>query len=180
MIPSQKRGTLVEYYLEARAGADLAVRVPSEARAAGFQFYYKGTPSRPLLVTHTVLIFVSLFILLLAAYLAIRVIRGARPGPRIARLGFLGGVFFFVASIPLGMIVAFQTLGRPWTGFPVGTGFADSKSLAIVLYWAASTFLYRGSVFKGDPSSDLLSLRAMPYVYLTGAAITLGLYLIPH
>jgi hypothetical protein len=179
-IPAQSRGTLIEYYVEARAGADLVVRVPGEKTGPGFSFYYKGTPNRILLIFHIVLMFVSIAIFLSSGYLAVKAIRDRKITMRIPRLAFLGSVVFFVSSFPLGMIVAHQTYGKPWTGFPLGTDLTDNKSLAIVLYWAAAAFLYRGSVFRRDPSTDVLSMRALPYVYIAGVIITAVLFLIPH
>jgi hypothetical protein len=180
-IPSMARGTLVEYYIQARAGDALEVRVPGEDEAGGFTFYYKGAPNRTILVAHVVLMFVALFIFLICGYLALRAIRDRRTRLQIPRLGFLGGVVFFVSSFPLGMIVAYQTYGTPWTGFPVGDDLTDNKSLAIVLYFAAATFLYRGSVFKRDPNRDLVKrVSTLPYVYLVGVIMTIALFLIPH
>jgi hypothetical protein len=177
-IPTHKRGTLVSYYIEATGGADLAVRVP--AGDEDFSFYYKGTPNRPLLIVHIVLMFIALAMLLLCGYLAVKALKNRRLMAHIPRLGFLGGIVFFISAIPLGMIVAYQTYGTPWTGFPVGTDITDNKSLAILIYWAAATFLFRGSAFKKDPTTDLLSMRSLPYVYLAGAIITVILFLIPH
>ena len=179
-IPLQKRGTLVEYYIEARAGTDLVVRVPRPDKSPGFSFYYKGEANRGVLLAHVILMFVSMAILLLAGYLALRAIKDRKLVLHIPRLAFLGAAVFFVSSFPLGMIVAYQTYGTPWTGFPVGTDLTDNKSLAIVLYWAAATFLYRGSVFRKDPTTDLLSMRTLPYVYLAGVLLTIALFLIPH
>ena len=180
LIPSHPRGTLIEYFIEARAGDDLVVRVPREEQAAGFTFYFKGIPNKKLLLAHIILMFVSLFILLLAGYLAFMAIRNRKLVLHIPRLSFLGAAIFFVSSFPLGMIVAYQTYGKAWSGFPLGTDLTDNKSLGIVAYWAVATFLYRGSVFRKDPHRDLLSMRALPYVYLVGSLITLAVYLIPH
>ena len=74
-VPSHGRGTLIDYYIEARAGSDLVVRVPGEEKKPGFSFYYKGFPNRILLTTHIVLMFISLFILLFSGYLAFKAIR---------------------------------------------------------------------------------------------------------
>jgi hypothetical protein len=179
-VPSQDRGTLVEYYIEARAGHDLAVRVPREEKQAGFSFYYKGIPNRPLLIIHIILMFVSLFVFLFSGYLAFKALRSRLVVLEIPRLVFMGAVLFFVSSFPLGMVVAYQTYGRPWTGFPVGNDITDNKSLAIILYWAAATFLYRGSVFKKDPARDLIGMKTLPYVYLVGVVLTAVLFAIPH
>lgn len=179
-IPSQPRGTLVEYYIEARADKDLVVRVPAKDRKSGFSFYYKGTANRALLITHVVLMFLALIILLLSGWLALRALRDRRIVLHIPRLAFLGAAVFFVSSFPLGMVVAYHTYGKLWTGFPLGSDFTDNKSLAIVLYWAAATFFYRGSVFKKDPTTDLLSMRTLPYVYLAGVILTIVLFAIPH
>ena len=178
-IPAMERGTLVEYYIQARAGDILAVRVPGENKATGFTFYYKGTPNRPVLIAHIVLMFIGLFIFIICGFLAVRAIRDRRIRLQIPRLGFLGAVVFFVSSFPLGMIVAYQTYGTPWAGFPVGDDITDNRSLAIVLYFTAATLLYRGSVFRRDPSRDLLKqVSTLPYVYLVGVIMTVVLFLI--
>ena len=179
-IPAQARGTPIEYYVEARAGADLVVRVPGEETGPGFSFYFKGTPNRILLIFHVVLTFISIAVLLLSGYLAVKAIRNRKVTMRIPRLAFIGSVVFFISSFPLRMVVAHQTYGKPWAGFPLGTDFTDNKALAIVLYWAAAAFLYRGSVFRRDPSTDVLSMRVLPYVYIAGVIVTVVLFLIPY
>jgi hypothetical protein len=180
MIPALSRATLVHYYVEARAGTDLVARVPSDTDEEAFVFYFKGIPNRKILVAHVVLMFVSLFIFIFAGYLAVKAIKDRRIVLHIPRLSFLGVVIFFVSSFPLGMVVAYQTYGTPWSGFPIGTDITDNKSLGIVAYWAAATFFYRGSVFRKDPNGDLFSMTTLPYVYLVGVIVTIALFLIPH
>ena len=178
-IPPHKRGSLIKYYIEGRAGQDLVVRVPAEAESP-FEFYFKGKPDRNILIAHILVIFASLFFFILAGYFAYRSLRQRKAALHVPRLGLLGMVLFFIASIPLGMIVAYQTYGKVWTGFPVGSDFTDNKSLFILVYWAAATFFYRGSALRKDPASDLLTSRALPHVYLAGVVITVVLFLIPH
>ena len=179
-IPSQKRGTDVEYYLEARAGRDLAVRVPKDVEKPGFTFTYKGTANQAVFVAHIVLVFVALLLFLLCGFLAFRALTHRRVVVDIPRLGFLGTVIFFVSAFPLGMIVTFQRYGTPWMGFPVGNNLTSNKSLVILLYWVAASLLYRGSIFKRDPARDLLGRKPLPYIYLFGVLLVVVLYLIPH
>jgi hypothetical protein len=179
-IPTQARGTSVEYYVEARAGSDLVVRVPNELESPGFVFYFKGTPGRALLASHITMIFLSLLVFGIVGYLSFKALKDRRRLVHIPRIAFLGAILFFVAAFPLGMIVGYQTYGKLWTGFPLGTDVTDDTSLAIVLYWAAAAFFYRGSTFKKDPHGDLLSIRTLPYVYMVGVILTVALLLIPH
>jgi hypothetical protein len=178
-IPAHERGSLIEYYIEGRAGADLTVQVPAEDRPR-FEFYFKGVANRYLLIAHVVVIFAALFFFILAGYFAYRALRERRAGLHVPRLGLAGAVLFFISSIPLGMVVAYQTYGKVWTGFPVGNDLTDNKSLVILIYWAAATFLYRGSALRKDPSSDVMPGRALPYIYIAGLVITAVLFLIPH
>lgn len=178
-IPAHGRGSLIKYYVEGRAGEDLVVQVPAEERPR-FEFYFKGTPNRYVLIAHVVVIFAALFFFILAGYFAYRGLTERKALLHAPRLGLLGTAFFFIASVPLGMVVAYQTYGKPWTGFPVGNDLTDNKSLVILLYWVAATFFYRGSALRKDPSSDILPGRAIPYVYLAGVLITIALFLIPH
>ena len=179
-IPSQKRGTKVEYYLEARAGRDLAVRVPKETERPGFTFIYKGTANQAVLVVHIVLLFVALLLFLLCGFLAFRALTHRRVVVDIPRLGFLGTVIFFISAFPLGMIVAFQRYGTPWMGFPVGGDLTGNKSIVILLYWVAASLLYRGSIMKRDPARDLFGRKPLPYIYLVGVILVVVIYLIPH
>lgn len=178
-IPPHKRGSLIRYYIEGRGGRDLVVQVPREGEPR-FEFYFKGTPNRYVLIAHIVVVFLALFFFVLAGYFAYLGLGRRKAGLHAPRLGLAGTVLFFIASVPLGMIVAHQTYGKPWTGFPVGNDFTDNKSLAILLYWIAASFFYRGSALRRDPSFDILPARTVTYVYLAGAVITIVLFLIPH
>ncbi len=178
-IPAHARGSLIKYYVEGRAGADLVVQVPAKDKPR-FEFYFKGTPNRVVLISHIVVIFAALFFFILTGYFAYRAMRERRASLHVPRLGLVGTVLFFIASIPLGMIIAYHTYGTPWTGFPVGNDLTDNKSLVILLYWTAATFFYRGSALKKDPSSDILPGRALPYVYIAGVVIAVILFLLPH
>jgi hypothetical protein len=179
-IPAMPRGTRVTYYIQATAGGTLDVRVPGDDKRT-FAFYFKGTPTPAVLIAHVALMVLALFIFVICGYLSFKAIRDRKTRLQIPRLAFLGSVVFFISSVPLRMIVEYQTYGRLWSGFPVGGGFTDNKSLAILLYFAAATFLYRGSVFKRDPSRDLIKQAStLPYVYLLGAALAIVLYAIPQ
>lgn len=178
-IPPHGRGSLIRYYIEGRSGRDLVVQVPGEGKPR-FEFYFKGKPNRIVLIAHIIVVFLALFFFILAGYFAYLGFGRRKAGLQAPRLGAAGTVLFFIASIPLGMIIAYQTYGKPWTGFPVGNDLTDNKSLVILLYWAAATFFYRGSALRKDPSFDILPVRAVNYVYLAGAVITIVFFLIPH
>jgi hypothetical protein len=179
-IPARLRGEKIEYYIEARTGSDIVARVPAKLKAEGFVLAVKGTPNRYLLTTHIAVIFVALFFFLFSGYLSCRALQHRRNLLYIPRVAFLGTVTFFIASIPLGMAVAYQTFGRPWTGFPVGRDLTDNKSLVILLWWAICAVLYRGSLWRKDPSHDLLPMVTLPYAHLAGAVLTVILFLLPH
>jgi len=179
-IPARSRGEKIEYYIEARTGSDIVARVPAKLRAEGFVLAVKGTPNHYVLVAHIVIIFIALFFFIFAGYLSWRALRHRRTLLFIPRVAFLGTVAFFIASIPLGMAVAYQTYGTPWTGFPVGRDLTDNKSLVILIWWAVCAVLYRGSLWRKDPSHDILPMVTLPYAHLAGAVLTLVLFLLPH
>jgi|GEM_PF-2933832 len=179
-LPPQARGARLEYYIEAKAGDNIVARVPAKEKAEAFIVVVKGTPNRYILVSHVVIIFIGLFFFMFSGYLGYKALKGRRTLLYLPRIAFLGTVTFFIASIPLGMVVGYQTFGQAWTGFPVGRDLTDNKSLAILIYWAICAFLYRGSLFRKDPSRDLLSMGTMPYVHIAGAIITAVLFAIPH
>lgn len=177
-IPTMKRGTRIEYFIEARGDNDLALRVPSIDK--GFKLVFKARPQPALLISHIALMILSLALFMSSAFLAFTAIRRRRTSPAIARAGFVGLVLFTISAIPLGMVVAYQTFGTPWSGFPVGDDLTDNKSLAIIIYFTVSSVLYRGSLFKNDPSRDRLPIKAMPWIYLFGTIFTLTMFALPH
>ncbi len=177
-IPSQTKGTKIEYFIDARGDNDLALRIPSASK--GFQLVFQARPQRALLTAHVVSMIISLAFFISSGLLSIKAIRKRKTTPSVARAGFMGLAFFIVSAIPLGMLVAYQTFGTPWSGFPVGNDITDNKSLAIIIYFTVASVLYRGSLFKNDPNLDKLPIRAMPVVYLVGVVITLVLFAIPH
>jgi len=179
-VPPRQRGEKIQYYIEARTESDIVARVPAKHKGEGFVITVKGVPNRYLLIIHIVVVFVALFFFLFSGYLSYRALRHRRSLLYIPRVAFLGTVAFFVASIPLGMIVAYQTFGTAWTGFPVGRDFTDSKSLVILIWWIVCAVIYRGSLWRKDPTHDLLPMVTLPYAHLAGAALTLVLFLIPH
>ena len=179
-IPPQSRGDVLQYYIEARTASDMVVRAPAKERAEGFTVKVKGKPNTILLATHVIIIFIALFFYMFSGYLSVRALQHRRSLLYIPRVAFLGTATFFVASIPLGMVVAYQTYGVPWTGFPVGDDLTDNKSLVILIYWIVCAVLYRGSLWRKDPSHDFLPMITLPYVHLAGSILTALLFALPH
>lgn len=179
-IPPHARGEKLAYYIEARTASDMVTRVPAKEKREGFVVTVKGRPNIYLLIAHIVFVFVALFFFVFSGYLAYRALQHRRSLLYIPRIAFLGTAAFFLASIPLGMLVAYQTYGQLWTGFPVGGDLTDNKSLAILVYWAVCAVLFRGSLWRKDPSQDLLPMVTLPYVHLAGTVITVLLFLLPH
>jgi hypothetical protein len=179
-IPPQVRGDKLEYYIEARTSSDIVARVPAKQKAEGFVVSIEGRANRYLLGAHIAMIFAALFFYIFAGYLSYQALQHRRSLLFIPRVAFLGTAAFFIASIPLGMAVAYQTYGQIWSGFPVGGDLTDNKSLAILIYWAICAVLYRGSLWRKDPSHDFLPMVTLPYVHLAGAVITVVLFALPH
>lgn len=179
-IPPYSRGDKLEYYIEARTASDMVTRVPAKEKRESFVVTVKGKPNTYVLVAHIVFVFIALFFFIFSGYLSYRALQHRRSLLYIPRIAFLGTAAFFVSSIPLGMLVAYQTFGKPWSGFPVGGDLTDNKSLAILIYWAVCAVLYRGSLWRKDPSQDLLPMVTLPYVHLAGAIITVVLFVLPH
>jgi hypothetical protein len=179
-VPPFYRGDKMEYYIEARTASDMVTRVPAKEKRESFAVTVKGRPNTYILVAHIVFVFAGLFFFIFSGYLSYRALQHRRSLLYIPRIAFLGTAAFFMAAVPLGMLVAYQTYGKPWTGFPVGGDLTDNKSLAILIYWAICAVLYRGSLWRKDPSQDLLPMITLPYVHLAGAAVTVILFLLPH
>jgi len=116
-IPSQPRGTVVQYYVEVRGDGDLMARVPSGS--GSLSLTYEGIPNRTLLLSHIILMFIATALFVLVGVLALKAFNNRQIALHIPRLALLAAAVFFISSFPLGMVVAYQTYGKAWTGNPV-------------------------------------------------------------
>ena len=170
-VPRQPAAGKLEYFVTLRT-SDGERRIPELGGAAGgastIVMRFKDPVPLPVLLSHILLMFVSMLIGIRAALGA--VVDDARS----RRLAWITLAGLTVGGMILGPIVQRYAFGAYWTGFPWGYDLTDNKTLIMWLAWAvACAVLVRGRE------------RATPGVgarLVVGAAavIMVGVYLIPH
>lgn len=162
-LPKQPAAGKLEYFvmLEREAGSE---RIPRDLEPVVIRF--KDDVPTPLLVSHVVMMFVSLVVGMRAGLAALFGVAGAR---RLAWVAFAG---ITLGGMVLGPFVQKYAFGAYWTGFPWGYDLTDNKTLLMWLAWlGACAVLWR------TPAE--LSARARSAV-LAATLAMMVVYVIPH
>ncbi len=193
-LPHLERGQRFFYYFvaEDEAGNKLVLKAQQQKlerwiKGAGERFFYVTYFARVpkiVIVPHITFITVALLFLVHSLYFSLSHLINRNGFPKLYRTVFWGWLFFSIAVLPLGYLVAWYGLGVGWSGFPIGWDVTDNKSLLTVLFWLGlliakpNYFLRRNplNIRKRDPLSD----GAFAWLTIVGMALTIGVYMIPH
>lgn len=170
-LPRQPSAGKLEYYVQLHT-ADGEVRIPEVGGAkdggSTIIMRYKDPVPLPLLLSHILLMFVSMLI-------GIRAALGAAIGEtRARRLAWLTLAGLTVGGMILGPFVQKYAFGAFWTGFPWGYDLTDNKTLLMWLAWVVAC----GVLLLGRERATLG--RAARLVVGVAAVVMVGVYLIPH
>ncbi len=179
-IPPQPRGTAVRYYIELRTAAGSKIRLPSNAPERLYVVRFQGVAPDWVRVSHSLLLYSALALTLVAAILAYLVVKGrTNLSTKIPFLVGLAAVLYAVGGVVLQMLFSWYVDARLWSGFPVGSNPADTKSLVLVLFWGIVALLTRTRVFRGLEASTVVRSTELAVLVLAGAILTLILFLLP-
>lgn len=176
-LPSLRKGERLFYYLEASDTDGNRVVIPPWAPSSPlFYVTFEGRPWKLGLIIHIVLVMGALLFLAHAFYYALELLVSANAPPlahmRCRKNILWGWACFTMATLPLGFLIAYQTFGKGWGGWPVGDDITDNKSLITVLYWGVVLLASR-RLGKG-------SGKRLGWMVMGGIVLTTVVYLIPH
>lgn len=181
-VPHQAKGWQAYYYVQVETTQGQVVTLP-DAQTPGsrsFLLKFKGVVHPFVTIGHVLCMFSAVFILLVAFFYAFDILRGKRFVHQALAPILWALLFLFIGGFPLGWIMAAQTFGKPWSGFPFGWDITDNKTLLAFLYWFILLILVYRSLFTKDSSKDLIPPKAFAWLTILGTLLTIWIYLVPH
>ncbi len=193
-LPHLERGQRFFYYFTAEdeAGNELVLKAERRKlerliKGAGERYFYVTYFARVpkiVIVPHIALITAGLVFLVHSLYFSLSHLINRNGFPKLYKTVFWGWVFFTIAVLPLGYLVAWYGLGVGWGGFPIGWDITDNKSLLTVLFWLGLLVAKPNYFFRRNPLNlrkrDPLSENAFAWLTIVGLVLTIGVYMIPH
>ncbi len=161
LLPTQPPAGKLEYAISLVA-AGRETRVPEDGTVV---MRFKGDVPTGILVTHVVVMFLSMLIGVRAALAAVL----GRPEAR--RHAWVTLVGIAIGGLLLGPIVQKYAFGAFWTGWPFGEDLTDNKTLAMWLGWAAAVW-----VLGRREATE----RAARVAVVVAAVVMIAVYVVPH
>jgi len=167
------RGDRFWYFFEIRdnVGGQRAMFLRPDGEP--FVLKYVGEVPSWILTLHILLMFATVYFIVLGTIDAIELIsRGSDPAP-MTRAYLWAVVCTFVGGYPFGWAMNWYTFGTIWEGVPFGTDATDNKTQLLFVYLVFILLL-------GLARRRLYSPRALGIWGVTGLIVMLAIYLIPH
>jgi hypothetical protein len=180
-IPHQDKGTIVKYFLEITTATGTKIFFPKKAaeEAKFYTLVFKGEANKFLKLIHILLSIIPLILFVIATYFAFKHIKHGVSISKTLWLTVIAFLLFFIAVFPIGMIVEYQVYGKVWNGWPFGSDITHTKAFILFIYWLATLFLMKNSIFK-KAEKNLVTDRVFAALVIIGTIITLALFVIPH
>lgn len=180
-IPSQDRGTRLNYYLEITTATGTKIYFPRNApeEESFYTLTFKGEANNFLLAIHIILMVLAILLFIAATYYAFKHLQHQLPVDRALWLSVIGFLLFVVGIVPIGMIVEYQVFGSIFQGWPFGRDVNDTTTLVIFIYWFVSLMMMKNKIFKKE-ENNLISDKGFASLVVIGTIITLAMYLVPH
>lgn len=177
-IPAGEKGGRTYYYFQVRQNRQvLAEWLPD---GGPFVLKFFGEVPSTILVTHIILMFATVFCVVMAAIRAVPLTRGEGRVHDMARCMFMAAVFAFFGGYPFGWAMNWYAFGVVWEGVPFGTDATDNKTQLLFLYLVFVTLSSMGSLTRGRLGHDLFSKRTLGRLGIGALILMLLIYLIPH
>lgn len=176
---SGARGGKTFYYFEVRGmtGKPKVVLTPSESKP--FTLKYIGHVPIAVLIGHIVLMFLSIFFIILTTIHAIAFFKGADNLYQIAQYTLLALISCFLGCYPLGVAMNWHAFHVLWEGVPFGTDATDNKTQLLFAYLLFAVIAMKGSLRK-KPELNLYSDKTTGYIAIGTFLVMTFVTLIPH
>lgn len=129
---------------------------------------------------HIILMFATVFAVLMAALHAFALIAG-RQNVRPMAVWFLWAVVFaFLGGGPFGWAMNYYAFGTIWEGVPFGTDATDNKTQLLFVYLLFMALASMGSISREGRRVNLTSPRTFGWFGAGALILMLLIYSIPH
>lgn len=181
-IPGFTKPATVFYQLQASDadGNRVILKRGAWQRGGWYVLIFRSEPNVWLKVFHLGLIAGSFLLFLHSFHFAQRYLLLKEDFSRCFWSAVAGAGSFFVASFPLGILLAYQTYGVGWSGIPLGWDVTDNKSILIFLYYATIIALTKSHIYKKAKRPNRISDHTFARLSIWGMLLTLVIFLLPH
>jgi hypothetical protein len=184
-IPYHKKGTQAWYYIEAQKQSKetkLTVSLPDKnsPNLKPILLKFEGNVPPYIIVSHVFCNFAAIFFSVLAIFSAVDLKRGKSTLKKSVLFSLLTFIFLFTGFLLVGSALNYFAFGVMWEAFPFGSDITDNKSQIILLFWAVTLFLIKGTIFGKNPSKNLVSEKTYSTMVIISFVVTVIMYLIPH
>ena len=150
-----------------------------EVQLSPFVLKYIGHVPLYILIGHILLIFLSVFFIVLATVHGVSFLRGSGDLYPVAKYTLLATLSCFLGGYPFGFAMNWYAFNGIWEGVPFGTDATDNKTQLLFVYLLFALISMRGSL-KKKPSFNLYTEKTTGYIALGSFLVMAFVNLIPH
>ena len=179
LLKAGKIGSKLRYYFEVRDGTGgLRARFVNDGQS--FILKFVGEVPSWILILHIVLMFATVFFVVMGSLHGIDLIRAGGSVRPMAKAYFWAVVVTFLGGYPFGFAMNWYTFGTVWEGVPFGTDATDNKTQLLFVYLLMVMLAGLGSLTKGRLGRNVYRPRALGRLGALGFVVMLAIYLVPH
>ncbi len=178
IVPAGKKGERTYYYFQIRQNRQVLAEWLPERGPFVLKFF--GAVPSVILIGHIILMFATVFCVVMSAIRAVPLMQGEGEVRDMARCMFMAAVFAFLGGYPFGWAMNWYAFGVVWEGVPFGTDATDNKTQLLFLYLVFVNLSALGSLTQGRFGRDLFSKQTLGRLGIGALFLMLAIYLIPH
>ncbi|HOP07677.1 MAG TPA: hypothetical protein PLF13_10340 [candidate division Zixibacteria bacterium] len=145
-----------------------------------FTLKFIGIVPAWILISHIVLMFVTVFFVALSGVHAVQFLRGkGELRPMLVSL-LWGVIAAFLGGYPFGFAMNWYAFGTIWEGVPFGTDATDNKTQLLFVYMLFVLLAGIRTLTKGKIGRDTYSAEVLARFGVGSIFVMLAIYLIPH
>ncbi|MCX6826237.1 MAG: hypothetical protein NTV06_03055 [candidate division Zixibacteria bacterium] len=179
-IPLLSRGRIIEYHINiSDTNGNLLARIPKFENES-IKLKYQGGVPIYIVVPHISLMFIAVYLAVLALFDAFKIIRGDNGLSSMAGNFRWATVSVFLGGYPFGWAMNYFAFGTIWEGIPFGWDFTDNKTQIVLLYLIMLNLSTLGTLYKNRFGINHFSDKTLGWLGILGFILILGIYIIPH
>lgn len=168
------------YYFEVRDSSDAVLATFTDEERAPFSLRAIGHVPLPVIGGHLLLIFSTVFFIIMAGFHSASSISSGAPIKPIGRHYLMATIAAFLGGYPVGFAMNWYAFGVLWEGVPFGTDATDNKTQLLFLYLIFMMLATIGAAFGRKHARQFFSNKTTGWFGIVGVLVMLAVYFIPH
>jgi len=168
------------YYFEVHDSTGAALATFTDDEGAPFSLRAIGHVPIPVIGSHLLLIFATVFFIIMAGFHSSGAIACGSPIKPIGRYYLAATITAFLGGYPVGFAMNWYAFGGLWEGVPFGTDATDNKTQILFLYLIFMMLATIGAAFGRKDARQFFSNKTTGWFGVIGVLVMLAVYFIPH